>query len=98
MFDELDKAHLEVLKVFMSILDEGRCTARRTGEDGGRELDFRRCVFGVVFQQENLRFLFLNGQFNLLDIAACFAKKRSKPSGNRKKNGKKIKIFSKAMN
>ena len=35
-------------------------------------LDFRRCVFGVVFQQENLRFLFLNGQFNLLDIAACF--------------------------
>lgn len=44
MFDELDKAHPEVLKVFMSILDEGRCTARRTGEDGGRELDFRRCV------------------------------------------------------
>ncbi len=44
MFDELDKAHPEVLKVFMSILDEGRCTARRAGEDGGRELDFRRCV------------------------------------------------------
>lgn len=45
MFDELDKAHPEVLKIFMSILDEGRCTARREDPDGGRELDFRRCVF-----------------------------------------------------
>lgn len=45
MFDELDKAHPDVLKVFLSILDEGRCSARRAGEDGGRELDFRRCVF-----------------------------------------------------
>lgn len=45
MFDELEKAHPEVLKVFMSILDEGRCTARRPGETGSRELDFRRCVF-----------------------------------------------------
>lgn len=45
MFDELDKAHPEVLKVFMSILDEGRCTARRADGQLGRELDFRRCVF-----------------------------------------------------
>ena len=45
MFDELDKAHPEVLKIFMSILDEGRCTARREDEAGSRELDFRRCVF-----------------------------------------------------
>lgn len=45
MFDELEKAHPEVLKVFMSILDEGRCTARRADGQGGRELDFRRCVF-----------------------------------------------------
>ena len=45
MFDELDKAHPEVLKVFMSILDEGRCTARREDPQGERELDFRRCVF-----------------------------------------------------
>ena len=45
MFDELDKAHPEVLKVFMSILDEGRCTARREDEQGSRELDFRRCIF-----------------------------------------------------
>lgn len=45
MFDELDKAHPEILKVFMSILDEGRCTARREDEAGSRELDFRRCVF-----------------------------------------------------
>lgn len=44
MFDELDKAHPEVLKVFMSILDEGRCTAHRADEAGSRELDFRRCV------------------------------------------------------
>lgn len=45
MFDELDKAHPEVLKAFMSILDEGRCSARREDEKGGTELDFRRCVF-----------------------------------------------------
>ncbi len=45
MFDELDKAHPEVLKVFMSILDEGRCTARQEDSSGSRELDFRRCIF-----------------------------------------------------
>lgn len=44
MFDELDKAHPEVFKVFMSILDEGRSTARRE-KQGSRELDFRRCIF-----------------------------------------------------
>ena len=45
MFDELEKAHPEVLKVFMSILDEGRATARKAGEKGERELDFRHCIF-----------------------------------------------------
>ena len=45
MFDELDKAHPEVLKVFMSILDEGRCAARQEDKQGSRELDFRRCIF-----------------------------------------------------
>ncbi len=45
MFDELEKAHPEILKVFMSILDEGRCTAHKAGDGGERELDFRRCVF-----------------------------------------------------
>ncbi|MBD5133601.1 MAG: ATP-dependent Clp protease ATP-binding subunit [Clostridiales bacterium] len=45
MFDELDKAHPQVLKALMSVLDEGRCTARREDGQGGRELDFRRCVF-----------------------------------------------------
>ncbi len=45
MFDELEKAHPEVLKVFMSILDEGRCTAHRADDGGERELDFRQCVF-----------------------------------------------------
>lgn len=44
MFDELDKAHPEVLKVFMSILDEGRSTARQADNAGNRELDFRRCI------------------------------------------------------
>ena len=45
MFDELDKAHPEVLKALMSVLDEGRCAARREDAQGRRELDFRRCVF-----------------------------------------------------
>ena len=45
IFDELDKAHPEILKLFMSILDEGRCTSRRADDHGQRELDFRRCVF-----------------------------------------------------
>lgn len=45
VFDELDKAHPELLKVFMSILDEGRCAARRADEKGNWDLDFRRCVF-----------------------------------------------------
>ncbi len=48
MFDELEKAHPEVLKVFMSILDEGRCSAHRADEHGSRELDFRRCVFAFT--------------------------------------------------
>lgn len=45
MFDELEKAHPQVLKVFMSILDEGRCTAHKENAEGSRELDFRRCIF-----------------------------------------------------
>ena len=45
LFDELDKAHPEVLKMFLSVLDEGRVTARRPAEDGQRELDFRQCIF-----------------------------------------------------
>lgn len=45
LFDELEKAHSEVLKVFMAILDEGRYTAHKEYKDVGRELDFRRCIF-----------------------------------------------------
>ena len=45
IFDELEKAHPEILKVFMSILDEGRCTAHREDSTGNRDLDFRRCIF-----------------------------------------------------
>lgn len=44
MFDELDKAHPQVLKALMSVLDEGRCAARHEDRQGGRELDFRRCI------------------------------------------------------
>lgn len=52
MFDELEKAHPEVLKVFMSILDEGRCTARKEDAQGSRELDFRRCIFLFTTNQD----------------------------------------------
>lgn len=45
LFDELDKAHPELWKVFMSVLDEGRCSLHRVAWDGSRELDLRRCVF-----------------------------------------------------
>ena len=45
LFDELEKAHPEILKIFMSILDEGRCTARKEDDRGDRELDFRHCIF-----------------------------------------------------
>ena len=45
LFDELDKAHPEVLKTFMSILDEGRCAARKELPDHSREYDFRHCIF-----------------------------------------------------
>lgn len=48
LFDELEKAHPEVLKVFMSILDEGRCSAHRADGQGQRELDFRHCVFAFT--------------------------------------------------
>jgi hypothetical protein len=45
VFDELDKAHPEVLKVFMAILDEGRCAARKEQANRSREYDFRHCIF-----------------------------------------------------
>ena len=45
IFDELDKAHPLVLQTFMSILDEGRCAARKGLTSHGREFDFRHCIF-----------------------------------------------------
>lgn len=45
LFDELEKAHHEVLKIFMAILDEGRYVPHRSGADTPPELDFRRCIF-----------------------------------------------------
>lgn len=45
LFDELEKAHPEVIKVFMAILDEGRCAARRELSGHRRELEFHHCIF-----------------------------------------------------
>lgn len=45
ILDETEKAHPEVIKVFMSILDEGRLASRKELSDGSHELDFRDCIF-----------------------------------------------------
>ena len=45
LFDELEKAHGDILKIFMAILDEGRCNARKDVQNHNKELDFRRCIF-----------------------------------------------------
>ena len=45
ILDELDKAHPEVLKVFMAILDEGRLAARKQLPNGTREYSFNHSVF-----------------------------------------------------
>lgn len=45
IFDELDKAHPEVLKVLMAILDEGRCASRKELKGHVREYDFKHCFF-----------------------------------------------------
>ncbi|MDR1538178.1 MAG: AAA family ATPase [Clostridiales bacterium] len=45
VFDELDKAHPEVLKTLMSILDEGRYAVRKELPHHSREHGFKRCIF-----------------------------------------------------
>lgn len=45
LFDEIEKAHSNVLKIFMAILDEGRCTTQHGSNGSHQELDFRRCIF-----------------------------------------------------
>lgn len=45
LFDELEKAHCDILKIFMAILDEGRCSAHHSHKGHSQELDFRRCIF-----------------------------------------------------
>lgn len=45
LFDELEKAHGDILKILMAILDEGRCNARKNVQSHNGELDFRRCIF-----------------------------------------------------
>lgn len=44
-FDELEKAHPDILKTFMSILDDGKLASRKELDDGSREFDFRHCIF-----------------------------------------------------
>lgn len=45
LFDEIEKAHSDVLKILMAILDEGRCTTQHGSNGHPQELDFRRCIF-----------------------------------------------------
>ena len=45
MFEKKEKAHPDVLKVLMSILDEGRCTVSHADTEAQRDLDFRKCIF-----------------------------------------------------
>lgn len=44
IFDETDKANEEVLKVLMSVIDTGKCSARRRQEDGSNELDLSHTI------------------------------------------------------
>lgn len=44
-FDELEKAHPDILKTFMSILDDGKLASRKELDNGSREFDFRHCIF-----------------------------------------------------
>ena len=45
IFDEVEKAHPENLKAFMSILDEGKLASRKELSDKSFEFDFRHCIF-----------------------------------------------------
>ena len=45
IFDEMEKSHPDVLKLFLAILDEGRSSARKELDDGSREYDFKHCIF-----------------------------------------------------
>ena len=45
IFDELEKAHPEILKAFMSILDDGKLASRKELSDGSHEFDFSQCIF-----------------------------------------------------
>ena len=45
IFDELDKAHPEIIKIFMAILDEGRCVSQKELPNHSHEYDFKHCIF-----------------------------------------------------
>lgn len=45
IFDELDKAHPDVLKIFMAIMDEGKCAANKELSDHSRIYNFQHCIF-----------------------------------------------------
>ncbi|MFV0485408.1 MAG: AAA family ATPase [Candidatus Saccharimonadales bacterium] len=44
VFDELDKAHPEILRTFMSVLDSGIATAATTLKDGSRHYNFKNSI------------------------------------------------------
>ena len=42
IFDELDKAHPQIIKSLMAILDEGKCAANKELSDGSRVYNLQR--------------------------------------------------------
>ena len=44
-FDELDKAHKTVLKIFLSVLEDGKSISKNANSNGSREYDFKHCIF-----------------------------------------------------
>ena len=44
IFDELDKAHPQIIKSLMAILDEGKCAANKELSDGSRVYNLQRCI------------------------------------------------------
>lgn len=51
VWDEIEKAHSNVLKVMMAAIDEGRVSANRQLPNGAREYDFRHSIFVFTSNQ-----------------------------------------------
>ncbi len=71
VLDELDKAHPEVLKVFMSILDEGRCIANKPLSDGSVEYRFEHAI--LIFTS-NYNLTGEGGEYNKRPIGFSVAR------------------------